>query len=174
MCRNAMSDNSEPARTLIGQLRVPMDGSPVTLRSERIAADPDTGSGQLHRGGGCGRLIARSIRPRRGKAWLESVKPRGRVGAPCTSHFSILVPAASDAHTSARASAATAARRTGPAVTKRDDFRVCGHAGTAADIPCSFVSRGCLEMGPGGVFVVDGVGLEAAVEDADEAVAELA
>ena len=28
-------------------------------------------------------------------------------------------------------------------------------------------------MGPGGGFVVDGVGLEASVEDADEAVADL-
>jgi hypothetical protein len=31
-----------------------------------------------------------------------------------------------------------------------------------------------LVVGPGGVFVVGGAGLEAAVQDADEAVAELA
>ena len=31
-----------------------------------------------------------------------------------------------------------------------------------------------VEVGPGGVFVVGGVGLEAAVEDSDESVGELA
>ena len=45
----------------------------------------------------------------------------------------------------------------------------------AADIPCSVGSSGGLVVvAPGGVFVVGGAGLEAAVEDADEAVAELA
>jgi hypothetical protein len=36
------------------------------------------------------------------------------------------------------------------------------------------LSRGEVEMAPGGGFVVGGAGFEAAVEDADEAVAELA
>ncbi len=44
----------------------------------------------------------------------------------------------------------------------------------AADIPCFLMSSGRLEMGPGGGLVVGGSGFEAAVEDADEAVAELA
>jgi hypothetical protein len=44
----------------------------------------------------------------------------------------------------------------------------------AADIPCSSKSSVGLEIGPGGGFVVGGFGFEAAVEDADEAVAELA
>src|SRR5947208_16881624 len=44
----------------------------------------------------------------------------------------------------------------------------------AADIPCSLLSRDWLEMRPSSGFVVGGVGFEAAVEDADEAVAELA
>jgi len=35
-------------------------------------------------------------------------------------------------------------------------------------------SSGCRVVTPGGVFVVAGLGLEAAVEDADEAVGELA
>ncbi len=40
--------------------------------------------------------------------------------------------------------------------------------------PMFWVSSGGLKVGPGGGFVVGGAGLEAAVEDADEAVAELA
>ena len=60
-----------------------------------------------------------------------------------------------------------------PARSRRDGSGLAG-ARTAADIPCSLLSRGGLEMGPGGCFVVAGVGLEAAVQDADEAVAELA
>ncbi len=45
----------------------------------------------------------------------------------------------------------------------------------AADIPCSEMSSGCGSVvGPGGGFVVGGMGAEAAVQDADEAVAELA
>ncbi len=44
----------------------------------------------------------------------------------------------------------------------------------AADIPGSLKSSGsCCEVGPGGVFVVAGVGLQAAVQDADEAVGQL-
>ena len=44
----------------------------------------------------------------------------------------------------------------------------------AADIPGSLKSSGsCCEVGPGGVFVVAGVGFEAAVQDADEAVGQL-
>src|SRR5439155_14862600 len=45
-------------------------------------------------------------------------------------------------------------------------------APTAADVPCSSLSRG--RLCPGGGFVVDGVGFETSVEDADQAVAELA
>src|SRR5262249_43175674 len=36
------------------------------------------------------------------------------------------------------------------------------------------LSRGAMRMGPGGRFVVGGVGLEAAMQDADETVAQLA
>jgi hypothetical protein len=47
-----------------------------------------------------------------------------------------------------------------------------------ADIPCRFLSSGGLlvffGLGPCGGFVVPGVGLEATVQDSDEAVAELA
>jgi hypothetical protein len=49
-----------------------------------------------------------------------------------------------------------------------------GDALTAADIPCFCLSSGDWKMSPGGGLVVDGAGFEAAVEDADEAVAELA
>ena len=45
---------------------------------------------------------------------------------------------------------------------------------SAADIPCSVESSGLGVMAASGVFVVDGPGLQAAVKDADEAVAELA
>jgi hypothetical protein len=48
------------------------------------------------------------------------------------------------------------------------------NARSAADIPGFSLSRGALEMSPGGGFVVAGVGLETAVQDTDEAVAELA
>jgi hypothetical protein len=44
----------------------------------------------------------------------------------------------------------------------------------AADIPGFSLSRGPLKISPGGGFVVDGVGLETAAQDTDEAVAELA
>ncbi len=45
---------------------------------------------------------------------------------------------------------------------------------SAADIPCFWMSRAGVKMGPGGGLVVGAAGLEAAVEDADKAVAELA
>jgi hypothetical protein len=61
------------------------------------------------------------------------------------------------------------------------DCRVAGehpdHIGapTAADIPGSWLSSGGFGVVvPGGVFVVGGCGFEAAVQDADEAVGELA
>src|SRR5215469_14502124 len=45
----------------------------------------------------------------------------------------------------------------------------------AADIACSGTSsRGLLVVAPGGLLVVGGAGFEAAVQDADEAVGELA
>jgi hypothetical protein len=44
----------------------------------------------------------------------------------------------------------------------------------AADIPRSVGSSDLGVVAPGRVFVIDGPGLQAAVEDADEAVAELA
>jgi hypothetical protein len=45
---------------------------------------------------------------------------------------------------------------------------------SAADIPGSVVSSGAVvDVCPGGVFVVEGVGLQAAVQDADPAVGEL-
>src|SRR5215217_3283275 len=48
-------------------------------------------------------------------------------------------------------------------------------ARSVADIPGSALSSSdSLVVGPGGVLVVDGVGFEAAVEDADEAVGDLA
>src|SRR3954453_11926312 len=45
---------------------------------------------------------------------------------------------------------------------------------TAADIPGFSLSSSGAQVVPGGVFVVGSVGLQAAVEDADEAVRELA
>jgi len=49
-----------------------------------------------------------------------------------------------------------------------------GSALNSADIPGSLKSsRGCSEVGPGGVFVVSGVGFQAAVQDADEPVGQL-
>src|SRR4051812_28362918 len=44
----------------------------------------------------------------------------------------------------------------------------------SADIPCFSKSSAGLEMGPGGGLVVGAAGLQAAMEDADEAVADLA
>jgi hypothetical protein len=48
-------------------------------------------------------------------------------------------------------------------------------ARSSADIPGSLKSSGggCCEVGPGGVFVVSGVGFQAAVQDADEPVGQL-
>src|SRR3954454_7270016 len=45
---------------------------------------------------------------------------------------------------------------------------------SAADIPGFSLSSSGAQVVPGGVFVVGSVGLQAAVEDADEAVRELA
>jgi hypothetical protein len=46
-------------------------------------------------------------------------------------------------------------------------------SGSQSRDQCSSLSRGGLELGPGGGLVVGGVGLEAAGQDADEAVTEL-
>jgi hypothetical protein len=56
----------------------------------------------------------------------------------------------------------------------RENARADGYMLNATDIPgFSSSSRGGVVVGPGGLFIVGGAGLEAAVEDADEAIREL-